>query len=111
MARPAQRFYNPQARNVSGTVAVYGDSYLSLAGGDALITASILEVQGLGTIRFEVDRTGDLSAYDSGGGTFEIFRNNSILSHKNPHNFIRNGELVGKTEVYSAQLVFAEVVH
>ena len=32
-------------------------------------------------------------------------------SHKNPDNFVRNGEPVGETEGYSAQLVAAEATH
>ena len=38
-------------------------------------------------------------------------QNNAIPSHKNPNNFFRNGEAVGKTEGYSAQLVAAEASH
>ncbi|MGJ8639826.1 MAG: sulfatase-like hydrolase/transferase [Opitutaceae bacterium] len=37
--------------------------------------------------------------------------NNAAPSHKNPKNFIRNGEAVGATEGYSAQLVAAEAEH
>jgi len=37
--------------------------------------------------------------------------NNASPSHKNPNNFIRNGESVGQTNGYSAQLVAAEGVH
>jgi arylsulfatase A-like enzyme len=36
--------------------------------------------------------------------------NNAAPSHKNPENFVRNGELVGELEGYSAQLVAAEAV-
>ncbi|MFC5050744.1 sulfatase [Rubritalea spongiae] len=38
-------------------------------------------------------------------------QNNAIESHKNPNNFFRNGEEVGNTEGYSAQLVAGEAVH
>lgn len=37
--------------------------------------------------------------------------NNASPSHKNPDNFVRNGEPVGPTEGYSAQLVAGEAVH
>ena len=35
-------------------------------------------------------------------------QNNAIPSHKNPNNFVRNGEPVGELEGYSAQIVAAE---
>ena len=38
-------------------------------------------------------------------------QNNAIPSHKNPNNFVRNGEPVGKLEGYSAQLVAKEAIH
>ncbi|WP_411826094.1 sulfatase [Luteolibacter sp. AS25] len=38
-------------------------------------------------------------------------QNNAIPSHKNPKNFIRNGEEVGKLEGYSAPLVADEAIH
>ncbi|WP_244648017.1 MULTISPECIES: sulfatase-like hydrolase/transferase [unclassified Lentimonas] len=37
--------------------------------------------------------------------------NNAAPSHKNPKNFVRNGELVGTTQGYSAQLVAGEAEH
>ncbi|MEQ8786596.1 MAG: sulfatase-like hydrolase/transferase [Pirellulaceae bacterium] len=37
--------------------------------------------------------------------------NNAAPSHKNPTNFIRNGEAVGKLEGYSCQLVVDEAIH
>ncbi|MGB7323480.1 MAG: sulfatase-like hydrolase/transferase [Rubripirellula sp.] len=37
--------------------------------------------------------------------------NNASPSHKNPDNFVRNGEPVGETQGYSAQLVAAEAAH
>ena len=36
--------------------------------------------------------------------------NNAMPSHKNPHNFIRNGTPVGKLEGYSCQLVVDEAI-
>ena len=38
-------------------------------------------------------------------------QNNASPSHKDPDNFFRNGEPVGKLEGYSAQLVAAEAAH
>lgn len=37
--------------------------------------------------------------------------NNASPSHKNPDNFVRNGQPVGETQGYSAQLVAAEAAH
>lgn len=37
--------------------------------------------------------------------------NNAMPSHKNPHNFIRNGTPVGKLEGYSCQLLVDEAIH
>lgn len=37
--------------------------------------------------------------------------NNAAPSHKNPNNFVRNGEPVGATEGYSAQIVAGEAEH
>lgn len=37
--------------------------------------------------------------------------NNAAPSHKNPNNFVRNGEPVGETEGYSAQIVADEAAH
>ncbi|MCM8541111.1 MAG: sulfatase-like hydrolase/transferase [Lentisphaeraceae bacterium] len=37
--------------------------------------------------------------------------NNAIPSHKNPHNFVKNGKPVGKTEGYSCQLVVDEAIN
>jgi arylsulfatase A len=37
--------------------------------------------------------------------------NNAEPSHKNPNNFVRNGEPVGKLEGYSAPLVAKEAIH
>ncbi|TWU47640.1 Arylsulfatase [Rubripirellula tenax] len=37
--------------------------------------------------------------------------NNASPSHKNPNNFVRNGDPVGATQGYSAQLVAAEAAH
>lgn len=36
--------------------------------------------------------------------------NNAIPSHRNPHNFIRNGKAVGKIEGYSCQIVVDEAI-
>ncbi|MGJ8643781.1 MAG: sulfatase family protein [Luteolibacter sp.] len=38
-------------------------------------------------------------------------QNNAEPSHKNPNNFVRNGEPVGKLEGYSAPLVADEAIH
>jgi len=49
---------------------------------------------------------------DKHGYDYWMFtQNNAEPSHKNPENFVRNGEPVGPTEGYSAQLVAGEVVH
>ena len=48
---------------------------------------------------------------DHGYDYWMYTQNNAIPSHKNPENFVRNGEPVGKTEGYSAQLVAAEAAH
>lgn len=45
---------------------------------------------------------------DHGYDHWMITHNNAEPSHKNPDNFVRNGEPVGKLEGYSAQLVAAE---
>ncbi|QDU96378.1 sulfatase family protein [Lignipirellula cremea] len=37
--------------------------------------------------------------------------NNAMPSHKNPSNFVRNGEAVGKIEGYSCQIVVDEAIH
>jgi len=48
---------------------------------------------------------------DHGYDYWMATHNNASPSHKNPDNFVRNGEPVGPTEGYSAQLVAAEAVH
>jgi arylsulfatase A len=49
---------------------------------------------------------------DKHGYDYWMFtQNNAEPSHKNPVNFVRNGEPVGELEGYSAQLVAGEVVH
>jgi arylsulfatase A-like enzyme len=48
---------------------------------------------------------------DHGYDYWMYTQNNAIPSHKNPNNFIRNGEPVGTTEGYSAQLVAGEAAH
>ncbi|MGJ8723371.1 MAG: sulfatase-like hydrolase/transferase [Roseibacillus sp.] len=48
---------------------------------------------------------------DHGYDYWMYTQNNAIPSHKNPNNFFRNGEAVGETEGYSAQLVAAEAGH
>lgn len=48
---------------------------------------------------------------DHGYDYWMYTQNNAIPSHKNPNNFVRNGEPVGATEGYSAQLVAAEAEH
>jgi len=45
---------------------------------------------------------------DHGYDYWMATHNNAAPSHKNPNNFVRNGEPVGETEGYSAQLVAAE---
>ncbi|MEP2774681.1 MAG: sulfatase-like hydrolase/transferase [Luteolibacter sp.] len=40
-----------------------------------------------------------------------ITQNNAVPSHKNPNNFVKNGEPVGETEGYSAPLVADEAIH
>jgi arylsulfatase A len=37
-------------------------------------------------------------------------QNNAIASHRNPHNFVRNGQAVGDLEGYSCQLVTDEAI-
>ncbi len=48
---------------------------------------------------------------DHGYGYWMYTHNNAAPSHKNPKNFVRNGEPVGQMEGYSAQLVAAEGIH
>jgi arylsulfatase A len=48
---------------------------------------------------------------DHGYDYWMYTHNNASPSHKNPDNFVRNGEPVGPTEGYSAQLVAAEAAH
>lgn len=48
---------------------------------------------------------------DHGYDYWMYTQNNAIPSHKNPNNFFRNGEAVGKLEGYSAPLVADEAVH
>lgn len=48
---------------------------------------------------------------DQGYDYWMYTQNNAIKSHKNPNNFVRNGENVGTMEGYSAQLVAGEAVH
>ena len=48
---------------------------------------------------------------DQGYDYWMYTQNNAIKSHKNPNNFVRNGEVVGATEGFSAQLVAGEAVH
>ncbi|MGJ8676714.1 MAG: sulfatase family protein [Akkermansiaceae bacterium] len=48
---------------------------------------------------------------DHGYDYWMYTQNNAVPSHKNPKNFIRNGEAVGETKGYSAQLVAAEADH
>ena len=48
---------------------------------------------------------------DHGYDYWMYTQNNAIPSHKNPDNFVRNGEPVGKLEGYSAQLVAGEAAH
>lgn len=48
---------------------------------------------------------------DHGYDYWMYTQNNAVPSHKNPNNFFRNGEPVGKLEGYSAQLVAAEATH
>lgn len=48
---------------------------------------------------------------DHGYDYWMCTHNNASPSHENPHNFVRNGEAVGTTEGYSAQLVAAEAEH
>lgn len=45
---------------------------------------------------------------DHGYDHWMATHNNAAPSHKNPNNFYLNGELIGETEGYSAQLVAAE---
>ena len=47
---------------------------------------------------------------DQGYDYWMYTQNNAAPSHKNPNNFIRNGEPVGETTGYSAQLVAGEAV-
>ncbi len=48
---------------------------------------------------------------DHGYDYWMYTQNNASPSHKNPDNFVRNGEPVGKLEGYSAQLVASEAAH
>lgn len=48
---------------------------------------------------------------DHGFDYWMITQNNAVPSHKNPKNFLRNWETVGKTEGYSAPLVADEAIH
>ncbi|SMP58755.1 Arylsulfatase A [Neorhodopirellula lusitana] len=48
---------------------------------------------------------------DHGYDYWMFTQNNAIPSHKNPNNFVRNGEPVGELEGYSAQLVADEAAH
>jgi arylsulfatase A-like enzyme len=48
---------------------------------------------------------------DHGYDYWMYTHNNASPSHKNPDNFVRNGEPVGPMEGYSAQLVAAEAAH
>lgn len=48
---------------------------------------------------------------DHGYDYWMATHNNASPSHKNPNNFVRNGEPVGPMEGYSAQLVAAEARH
>jgi len=48
---------------------------------------------------------------DHGYDYWMATHNNASPSHKNPNNFVRNGEPVGELEGYSAQLVAGEAVH
>jgi arylsulfatase len=48
---------------------------------------------------------------DHGYDYWMYTHNNASPSHRNPDNFVRNGEPVGKLEGYSAQLVAAEAAH
>lgn len=47
---------------------------------------------------------------DHGYDWWMATQNNAEPSHENPHNFVRNGELLGRQEGYSAQLVVEEAV-
>ncbi len=48
---------------------------------------------------------------DHGYDYWMATHNNASPSHKNPDNFVRNGEPVGELEGYSAQLVAGEAIH
>ncbi len=48
---------------------------------------------------------------DHGFDYWMYSHNNASPSHKNPDNFVRNGEPVGEMKGYSAQLVAAEAAH
>jgi arylsulfatase A-like enzyme len=48
---------------------------------------------------------------DQGFDYWMATQNNAEPNHRNPNNFVRNGEPVGKTKGYSAQLVAAEAIH
>ena len=48
---------------------------------------------------------------DQGYDYWMATHNNASPSHKNPDNFVRNGEPVGELEGYSAQLVAGEAIH
>lgn len=52
-------------------------------------------------------QVGEQGGYDYWMAT----HNNADPSHKNPHNFIRNGEPVGKVDAYSAPFVADEAIH
>ncbi|HAD21816.1 MAG TPA: N-acetylgalactosamine-6-sulfatase [Opitutae bacterium] len=48
---------------------------------------------------------------DHGYDYWMYSQNNAIPSHKNPNNFVRNGEPVGEIKGYSAQIVATEAIH
>ncbi len=48
---------------------------------------------------------------DHGYDYWMYSQNNAIPSHKNPNNFVRNGEPVGEMKGYSAQIVASEAIH
>ncbi|MDF7823544.1 sulfatase-like hydrolase/transferase [Pontiellaceae bacterium B12227] len=48
---------------------------------------------------------------DHGYDYWMYSQNNAIPSHKNPNNFVRNGEPVGELKGYSAPLVADEAIH
>ncbi len=49
--------------------------------------------------------------HDHGYDYWMATHNNAAPSHKNPNNFVRNGQPVGEMEGFSAQLVAKEAIH